>query len=555
MKKTIILAGVMLVLASLAAAEIQQAYPELVKIDAELDYQKKTQLFDYLEENSKPVLNNEESVNVLGLEPWIENLRRAPPPAYQRKLANLDKELAQYEERFALGEEEMVKINQLSDEEKAYLVATLGRSIGQKAFFYEGTMGSPMFNYIVFHENFHTFTNPMFTADRQARLVQVNMERASEQREADLLKELDFLKQRAQFLALWKRYVGSEKIVGFSNYGRTNAKEQLSEFFARLNTGYFTRDLREMEPAEDNRELRGYLAAFVLADCAELFESFDMESGAELRKEIIGIIESNPVRKKIYEDLKGDVLRRTSCPMKIPESAMETKEAYECDWERGGAGEIKVTDCELTEVSELSWSPELDSAYLGYDEDGNVVDAGYFKANEIMVTNYLDGEEIMSETQYVSLPEGRMIVEKVPGLETVELFEDSADGLIAQEVEINPRRLARDKALAEAGMGRQADVYDEIEANTGASVMVLGPSEIKNTGIDCIEIRGDASNLEVLIPYTEDPDNVYSLVEDYLETKKGVELNSDNIFDLLRGALLGDETARLQLVDYFRDKI
>lgn len=440
-----------MVLTSLVLAALEQEYPGLVSVEQG----DKGQFISEVEKNVDVVLDNEEKITLMSLDSWLEDLSLTPPGGAARKKANLAEELSKYFTSYHLTAEEQALVKDLTEDEQSYLVASLGRSRGKRAFVVYWMLRHNMFKYILYHENFHTFTTEKINLYNQLDISQ----------KKGTAEELG----PALFVYLWLKYVGNEKEVFFSNYGQTSQHESLSEFFARLYTRYFAKDLGSIDWAKDAKQTKSYIAAFVIADCFSLFETYDLGTGSMIKEEVLKIINGDANKKQIYDELKVLIDSEAGgCPV-VLEPVFVEGTAYKCNY-RGKEGNIKVDSCELVELpGEVAVGGET---FVGrYDSNGNyigsipvatgnsvITETGREDANELAELPEMSYEEYGSG-EVVVPADGPIVEFLTPGASDafgesgmVNLEKARQDGMHRVEVEADEVILAIEEVAAEYGL-------------------------------------------------------------------------------------------------------
>ncbi|MBW2963756.1 hypothetical protein KY306_03200 [Candidatus Woesearchaeota archaeon] len=373
MKKIIIWILGLLLLVSLVSAENTIVRPEF------FNQNQISQLNGVVDQTPATVYNNADQINILTKEQWIEELKKAPPNSYKSKISSCKAQgqsektcsaqlVDDYLDKFNLNPEERAYVLGLPQEEQLYLISTLGRSRNKESMVVYWMMNHPLFSYILHHEDFHTYTTPKINLLNQISLEEEKLSQATEKSKNILEKKLNNKKLEALFIVLWQIYVGREKEVFFSNYGQVNQMESLSEFFARLYTGYFLNDLASFT-GDESEQTRRYIAAFIVSDCFDLFDSLDQTTGQEIKKSIYNEITRDSSKNAIYQELKTKIgAEAGTCPPPIPKTEPYTGEAYSCNYEAQG-NDFKVKNCELIEVNEYVENAG-DSLLVAYGREG-----------------------------------------------------------------------------------------------------------------------------------------------------------------------------------------
>jgi|GEM_PF-4229455 len=372
MKKTTIWILAILLLTSLASADTV-IWPEF------FSQNQINQLNNVVDQTPRPVFNNADQINILTKEQWIEELNKAPPNSYKSKIISCKAKgqsektcsaqlIEDYINKFDLSPEERAYVLDLPQEEQLYLISTLGRSRNKESMVVYWMMNHPLFSYILHHEDFHTYTTPKINLLNQVSLEEEKLSQATPQSKPELEKKLNSKKQQALFIVLWQKYVGREKEVFFSNYGQVNQMESLSEFFARLYTGYFLNDLASFT-GDEIEQTKRYIAAFIVSDCFDLFDSLDQKTGQEIRQSIYNEIISDENKNNIYQELKTQIEAEAgTCPPPITKPEPYTGEAYSCNYETEN-NDFRVKNCELIEVNEYV-EDSGDSLLVAYGREG-----------------------------------------------------------------------------------------------------------------------------------------------------------------------------------------
>ncbi|MCK4589632.1 MAG: hypothetical protein KAT77_04255 [Nanoarchaeota archaeon] len=448
-----------LVLTSLAFAAIEQERPGLISVE-EGDPGK---FISEVEKNANPVLDNEEKITLMSLDSWLADLTLTPPGGAARKKANLAAELDKYFSKYKLTVEEQAIVLGLTEDEQSYLVASLGRSRGKKAMIVYWMLRHSMFKYILYHENFHTFTTEKINLYNQLDI---------EQKKGGANDSNQTL-----FVSLWLEYVGDEKEVFFSRYGQTNQYESFSEFFARLYTGYFAKDLSEMDWAKDAKQTRSYIAAFIIADCFELFDTYDASTGLAVKKKVESVIFNDGNKKAIYDELKvmieGDA---GGCPVVLETLSVEGS-VYKCGY-RAKGGDVKVDSCELVELPEPV-NVGGDTFVGRYDANGNFIGS----------TSVVTGQHVITETDRSNVNE----LEELPEFDYEEYSEGEvvipADGSIVEFLTPESADEFQDSGLVNLDRAVQ-DGLHRVEVETEDVILAIEEVAV-GYGIDLLVVVDD----------------------------------------------------------------
>ncbi|MFC1801785.1 hypothetical protein ACFLZB_04960, partial [Nanoarchaeota archaeon] len=530
-KKLIIWTLGIIILSSFALASLETDFPDFLKKSQILTAEEESRLSEFVEENPTIILENGE-LNVYTIEEWMTELSNTPPAQYQTNLANLDTSLSQYFQTYNVPHEAQTQIQLYPDEQKSQLLGSLGRARENKAMivYYMLDNSEPeLSRYIINHELFHTFTNPMFTAENQANEVSNKLAQSSNEGQAELMEKLNFLNQESLLLDLWKEHVGNEDTIFFSNY-QPNLREQLSEYYARLTTAsFFADDLESYDADVNTQQTEGYISAFIIADRYNLFETYDGEKGQEIKEEIIEIIEKDPDKKTIYDQKDMAIIDETS--VQLPESPLESGEYYECQYESEG-NNLEIVDCQLTSVSELAWTPDKESVSFAYDKNGKIIDATFFDGGDYVVKNFENPfNSVVAESERYTYHD--QVTVRVPSdaasfsVVTPNPFDASSN---IEQKEPNPRTVSRKSAAKSQGLdpGSFESQMQILEAKTDSIIHIFeSPSQ-------CIFISSD----EVKTPISE-VGNLKTTIQTFRENQQELQ-NQKNTFTELATNVIED---------------